>query len=352
LLQHNNAEPLIIVVRRASDKSLVMVLPLVRRHYGLLKAVEFADLRVSDYAAAVVDRRMFIALAGQSSVQRRITRLLKPYDVLRIGKLADEAPRMNRLFGIPEPRRMDTNSYAVPLMASFEEWRAQYLNGSYAKELSKKWRQLERKGQVVFERVTDPDGLRETFEAMRVFRRDRFEANGGGELLQVPAYFDFYRGIAADPSFARVYRMTLNGTTIAAAMGLSHEGGLLVILGGFSQTEHKNQSIGSLMFEQVAKHCIAHGDTLLDFTIGDEPYKMTFGATPSPMWQMSRAGSVLGFAAATMLERLPSVKAFARSVFHHGGSTPKGGPRGGTPAVITPEVPNDTEIARDTPARA
>jgi CelD/BcsL family acetyltransferase involved in cellulose biosynthesis len=349
LLQHNNAEPLIIVVRRASDKSLVMVLPLVRRHYGMLKAVEFADLRVSDYAAPVVDRRMFIAVVGQGSVQRRIRRLLKPYDVLRIGKLADDALRMNRLFGIPEPRRMDTNSYAVPLMASFEEWRAQYLNGSYAKELSKKLRQLERKGQVVFERATDPDALRETFEAMRVFRRDRFEVNGGGELLQVPAYFDFYLGIAADPSFARAYRMTLNGTTIAAAMGLSHKGGLLVILGGFTQTEHKNQSIGSLMFEQIVKHSIAHGDTLLDFTIGDEPYKLTFGATPSPMWQMARAGSVLGFAASTMLERLPSAKALARSVFHHrGGSAPKGGPRGGPPAV----VPDEAEIARDTPARA
>src|SRR4051812_42177179 len=184
LLLHNSAEPLIIVVRRVSDKSLAMVLPLVRRHYGLLKAIEFADLRVSDYAAAVVDRRMFLAVMGQSGVQRKIMRLLRPYDVLRIGKLADNALRMNRLFGIPEPQRMPTNSYAVPLTASFEDWRSQYLNGSYAKELGKKMRQLERKGQAVFERVTDAVALRETFEAMRVFRRDRFEVNGGGELLQ------------------------------------------------------------------------------------------------------------------------------------------------------------------------
>ena len=125
-------------------------------------------------AAAVVERRMFIVLAGQSSVQRRIMRLLKPYDVLRIGKLADGALRMNRLFGVPEPRRMPTNSYAVPLMAPFDEWRAQYLNGSYAKELSKKMRQLERKGTVVFERVTQEAALRETFEALRAFRRDRW----------------------------------------------------------------------------------------------------------------------------------------------------------------------------------
>jgi CelD/BcsL family acetyltransferase involved in cellulose biosynthesis len=272
---------------------------------------------------------------------------------LTLAKLADNALRMNRLFGIPEPQRMPTNSYAVPLTASFEDWRSQYRNGSYAKELGKKMRQLERKGHAVFERVTDAVALRETFEAMRVFRRDRFEVNGGGELLQIPAYFDFYLGIAAEASFARAYRMTLDGKTIAAALGLSHKRELLVILGGFTQTEHKNQSVGSLMFEQIARHCIAQGDTLLDFTIGDEPYKLTFGAKPSPMWQMSRAGSPMGLAASTVMERMPSVRALARSLFHHGGgSTPKGGPRGGTPAVVTPEITHESEIEGDVPARA
>jgi len=342
LLAHNNAAPLVVVVRRTSDQSLAMVLPLVKRRYGLLKVVEFADLRVSDYAAVVADRRNFLAILDEGSLQRRLRHLLAPYDVLRIGKLGDDALRMNRLFGILEPRRMPTNAYAVPLLASFDDWRAQYLNRSYAKELGKKMRQLERKGQVRFEQVTADEQLRETFEAMRVFRRDRFEVNGGGELLQVPAYFDFYLGVAARPELARTYRLTLEGETIASALGLSHKGTLLVILGGFTQTEHKNQSVGSLMFELIAKDCIGRGDTLLDFTIGDEPYKLTFGATPSPMWQMSRAGSALGFAASTVVERLPSARALARSLFHHrGGPTQKGGRGGGTPVAVNSDVASD-----------
>jgi len=218
LLAHNNAAPLVVVVRRTSDQSLAMVLPLVKRRYGLLKVVEFADLRVSDYAAVVADRRNFLAILDEGSLQRRLRHLLAPYDVLRIGKLGDDALRMNRLFGILEPRRMPTNAYAVPLLASFDDWRAQYLNRSYAKELGKKMRQLERKGQVRFEQVTADEQLRETFEAMRVFRRDRFEVNGGGELLQVPAYFDFYLGVAARPELARTYRLTLEGETIASAL--------------------------------------------------------------------------------------------------------------------------------------
>jgi len=52
-------------------------------------------------------------------------------------------------------------------------------------------------------------------------------------------------------------------------------------MGAFDIEGFKSQSVGALMFEQVAKDCIARGDRVLDFTIGDEPYKKHFGAQPS-----------------------------------------------------------------------
>jgi CelD/BcsL family acetyltransferase involved in cellulose biosynthesis len=344
LLALNNASPLIVVVRKASDKSLAMVLPLVKRRYGILKVVEFADLRVTDYVAAVTDRRSFLSILSQGTVRRQLLRMLEPYDVLRIGKLGDTSLPMNRLFGIPERRPMGSNAYAVPLEGTFEVWRNRYLNRSYAKELGKKGRQLARRGHVEFAQVTDPAGIRQAFDALKVFRRDRFDA----ELLQTPAYFDFYLSVAERTDFARTYCMTLDGKPIAAALGIAHNGAFLVILGGFTQTDLKNQSVGSLMFEQIARDCIAHGDTLLDFTIGDEPYKMTFGATPSPMWQMSRAGSLLGFAAAAAIDKMPAAKALARSLFHHRGGRPTDGPSGGTPAA--PADPLESEAPAPKPA--
>jgi len=315
LVAANDATPLIVVLRHAADRSLAAVLPLVRRRYGMLKVVEFADLRVSDYTAVVTDPATFGAIVAGGATWRQIVAAIGPHDVLRIGKLPDGALPLNRLFGVGALRPMRTNSYAVPLDGDFESWRASHLNRSYGKELGKKLRQLRRKGEVAFAEVTDAVGLRAAFEAMKVFRRDRFELNGGGELLQVPAYFDFYLAIARRPELARTYRLTVDGRIVATALGLAHGGAFLVILGGFTQTEFKNQSLGSLLFEQIARDCIAHGETLLDFTIGDEPYKRTFGAQPTPMWQLLRAGSPLGFVASAVVERLPSVKALARSLF-------------------------------------
>ena len=319
LVPANNAAPLIVTVRESVAGALVMVLPLVRRRYGMLKVVEFADLRVSDYAAIVSDSRRLAEMLADGSLLKTLRAAVAPYDLLRIGKMQDGGPPLHRLFGGGEPTRMPTNAYAVPLEASFEAWRTAHLNASYAKELNKKSRQLARKGDLKFARVTDADLVMRTFEALKIFRRDRFEVTTGGELLQLPAYFDFYSEIGRQTDFARTYLMTLDGQPIAGALGLMHSKQLAVVLGGFTQTEHKNQSVGSLMFEAIARDCIAEGFSVLDFTIGDEPYKMTFGAKPSPIWQMSRAGSPLGYGAAVLVDRMPRVRAIARTLVHRGG---------------------------------
>src|ERR1041384_4084659 len=46
-----NADPVIVTVRR--EGHLAMLLPLVRRRYGTLAAIQFADLGGSDYAFPV-----------------------------------------------------------------------------------------------------------------------------------------------------------------------------------------------------------------------------------------------------------------------------------------------------------
>jgi CelD/BcsL family acetyltransferase involved in cellulose biosynthesis len=316
LMTHNKAAPLIIVVRHSIDKSLAMVLPLVRRRYGSLKVIEFADLRVSDYTAPVTDAETFDAIAADRPARTELLAALRPYDVLRLNKLQTGALPLQALFGIDEQTSMGVNAYATSLGGSYEDWRASRLKPSYRKELDKKLRQLHRRGNVRFEQSTTSADIMETFEALRIFRRDRFENNGGGELLQVPAYFDFYSSVALQTDFARTYTLWFEGNPIAGALGLAHNGSFLVILGGFTQTDFKNQSIGSLMFQEIARDCIARGETMLDFTIGDEPYKLTFGAEARPMWQMTRSGSLRGLAASVVVTKFPAARALARNIFH------------------------------------
>lgn len=319
LLAANMAEPLVVVVRSSADKRLAMVLPLVRRRLAFLRIVEFADLRVSDYVSPVADPRTFATILADSACVEQIRRLVRPYDLLKIGKLAEHSLELEKLFGIRR-ESMGMNAYATRLGDSYQEWREHCLQRSYCKELDKKSRQLHRKGNVRFECARDPAAIRAVVDAMKIYRGLRFGGpEEGGDLLQTPAYFNFYQGMALDgrDDATRTYGLWLDDRVIAGVLGLAHKGtSFLVIMGGFDFENYKNQSIGSLMFEQVARDCIERGEHYLDFTIGDEPYKMTFGAKPSPMSRIMRSGSPIGFAANLVAESMPSAKAFARRVFH------------------------------------
>jgi CelD/BcsL family acetyltransferase involved in cellulose biosynthesis len=311
-----NAEPVVVTVRWRHTGRLAMLLPLLRRRHGMLRVIEFADLQVSDYAAPVADDHTFARLAADRPAREKIRALLKPYDLIRIQKLADEAMPLEQLFGVSRRTPMAMSAHAVSLEPPYPQWEAQSISASYRKELDKKRRQLDRKGAVRFECSQTPEQVTSTFEAMRAYRRERFDS---GDLLQQPLYFDFYRDIAlqeSDAGLCRTYTLSIDGRPIGGVWGLVHQGRFLVLLCGFDLATYKNQSIGALTFTDVARDCIERRDTVLDFTIGDESYKRLFGAQPSTLWMISAAGTPLGTLANVVADNVPWAVKVAKEVLN------------------------------------
>jgi CelD/BcsL family acetyltransferase involved in cellulose biosynthesis len=290
------------------------VLPLLRLRRGPVRTVEFADLRVSDYLAPVCTAQVFSDLLQDDSACLELRRLVRPFDLLRMPKLPDGRIPLENLLAAPRRIAMDTNAYSTVLFAPFEQWRANALDRSYQKELAKKSRQLHKKGAVSFSCCEDAASVAEAMEVMKKLRGPRFQAQGDGDLLQRPEYFAFYSDVAARGlnSFVRLYVMKMEGQIIAAVLGLHHGDNFLVIMSAFDIAGFKNQSLGALTFEQVARDCIERGDHVLDFTIGDESYKRLFGAQPSPMWTVTQAGSVAGSIALLALKQAPWIKLAAK----------------------------------------
>ncbi|WGR93875.1 GNAT family N-acetyltransferase [Bradyrhizobium sp. ISRA435] len=304
------AKPLIVVVRDRAAGALAAVLPLLRLRRGPMRTIEFADLRVSDYLAPVCTVKKFADLLQDQSACAKLRQLIRPFDLLRLPQTArcQNADRESSGGAAPSCREHEfvCNGSTTP----FEQWQANALNPSYRKELAKKWRQLQKKGALTFSCCTDSASIMEAMEAMKKFRGPRFQAQGDGDLLQRPEYFDFYsdvelRGLG---SFVRLYVMKIDGNVIATVLGLSHRDSFLILMTAFDIAGYKSQSIGSLTFERVAKACIDRGDHVLDFTIGDEPYKKLFGGRPSPISSVTQAGSAAGAVAMFALKQAPWIK--------------------------------------------
>ncbi len=314
LAPESGATALIVVVRYRATGALAMVLPLLRIRRGPIRTVEFADLRVSDYVAPVCSPDVFLQLLDDAAACREIRRLVRPFDLLRMAKLPDGQLPIEKLLATSRRVPMDTNAYATALVAPFEQWRASAMDRPYQKELAKKYRRLQRKGALSFSCCDDGASVLETMAVMRRFRGPRFHARGDGDLLQRPEYYGFYSDVALRGlgSFVRLYAMKLEGQVIAAALGLCHRNSFLVLMIAFDIEGYRNQSLGALMFEQVARDCIERGDQMLDFTIGDEPYKRSFGAQPSPMWEVTQVGSTTGAIALFALRQAPWLKLTAK----------------------------------------
>lgn len=310
------AKPLVVVVRARATGALAAVLPLLRVRRGPMRTIEFADLRVSDYLSPVCAATTFADLLQDRHACERLRRLLRPFDLLRVPKLLDARMPIENLLGAPHRSLMDTNAYATVLVAPFEQWQISALGRSYQKELAKKWRQIHKKGELSFSCCTDSASIAAAMEMMRKFRGPRFQAQGDGDLLQRQEYFDFYSDVALRGvgSFTRLYAMKMDGNVIATALGLVHRDSLLVVMTAFDIEGYKSQSIGALMFERVAKDCIERGDRILDFTIGDEPYKMQFGGQPTPISSVTQAGSTAGALALFALKQAPWIKQAAKRV--------------------------------------
>jgi CelD/BcsL family acetyltransferase involved in cellulose biosynthesis len=314
LAPHAGATPLVVVARHRATGALAMVLPLLRIRRGPIRTVEFADLRVSDYLAPVCSPEVFSELLGDADACAELRHLVRPFDLLRITKLPDGRLPIENLLAAPRRMAMETNAYATVLVAPFEQWRASALDRSYQKELAKKHRQLQKKGALSFSCCDDSASVLDALDVMRKFRGPRFQAQGDGDLLQRPEYCSFYSDVAVRGlgSFVRLYAMKMDGQVIAAVLGLHHRDSFLVIMSAFDIDGYKSQSLGALMFEQVAKDCIERGDKMLDFTIGDEPYKKLFGGQPSPMWAVTQAGSTAGAISLFALKQAPWLKLAAK----------------------------------------
>lgn len=314
LASQAGATPLVVVVRRRPTGALAMVLPLMRLRRGPIRTVEFADLRVSDYLAPVCSRKAFSELIEDESACAEIACLVRPFDLLRMTKLPDGRLPIENLLAAPRRVAMETNAYATVLVAPFEQWRASAIDRSYQKELAKKYRQLQKKGALSFSCCDGGASVLDALDVMRKFRGPRFQSQGDGDLLQRPEYYAFYSDVALRGlgSFVRLYAMKMDGDVIAAVLGLCHRDSFLVIMSAFDIAGYKSQSLGALMFEQVARDCIERGDQMLDFTIGDEPYKKLFGAQPSPMWAVTQAGSTAGAISLFALKQAPWLKLAAK----------------------------------------
>jgi CelD/BcsL family acetyltransferase involved in cellulose biosynthesis len=305
------AEPLTITLRGADTRRLVAVLPLVRRRRRGHVVVEFADFGLCDYLGAIHDPADAARLITDASLPGRIAALLAPCDVLSLTKLRGDDPVLEHLLPRARRVRMRMSTYPAAIAPPFAEWRRLRLGAGFRRTLDMKRRRAAREGAVSFRLARDGAEIAALFAALRRFRAARFHAIGAADVMASDAVFQFYQAIAlagAESGAARTYGLWLDGTPAAVVFGLAGQQQFLLLLVGFDAERSRRLSLGLIAIEDTIVASIAAGDRIYDFTIGDHPYKLQFGAEPEPLYERHAALSARGAAVVLALALVREAK--------------------------------------------
>ena len=287
------AEPVIVTVRETSGGRLVLVLPLARCRRNAVTFMEFADFGLCDYLGAVHDPVDAPRLVSDVTLPGRVTAVLPRCDVISLTKLTGDDPVLERLFSNARRARMRVSAYPVKLGSDWAEWRSAKLDYGFRRDLDIKRRRIAKRGTPDFTLLDDPCEIVRVFHALRSFRAQRFKERGVHDVLDHDAVFSFYRQIAVDGAragTARTFCLYLSDVPVAVMFGLVHDRTFSLLLVGFDLTQYRRLSLGLLAMEDTLRASIEAGDTIYDFTIGDYPYKLQFGAESRPLheWHMVR----------------------------------------------------------------
>lgn len=282
---HVGATPAIAIVRDARTGAPVMLLPLCRRLDGNSEVVEFADLGVSDYNAPILARGAVMCGVEVAALRAQLTLAFSSSHLLRLDKvpsLVDGARNPLVAWGADTP--MSISSWGVDLPAQREAFDRQALDPSFARELKRKKRRIAGRGDVRFAEAKGEAEKRRVFEALCAQRAARFAERERFDILGDALYRRFYEeAIFSQDSICRLFSLSVGDEIVATILGLDHSKRFHVIMSTIGDEKWKSSSPGNIAMDELATLLIEEGCSYFDFTIGDEPYKRSFGATPRQM---------------------------------------------------------------------
>ena len=279
------ATPAIAVVRDARTAAVVMLLPLCRRTEGIAAIVEFADLGVSDYNAPIMASGHPLCSVESASLRAQLTTAFPGSDLLRLEKAPVQFDgARNPLASWAADKPMAFASWGVDLPADRDTFDRLRLDPSFAKELKKKKRRLGARGEVRFSEAVDAIEKCRVFSALCAQRAARFAELGRSNILGDRTFQSFYEdAIHAPGSVCRLFSLSVGDEIVATIFGLDHRKRFHLIMSTIGDDRWKSCSPGNVAMDELTTLLINSGHSYLDFTIGDEAYKRSFGATSRPI---------------------------------------------------------------------
>ncbi len=274
---HTRAVIVGIEDQRSGD--LVLLLPLVKHQQRGLSIISFADFGLADYNAPLINPDHLFEPQQIDRLMRDITRALPKADLLMLEKIPDHINKLkNPLRALKGLQKSNLCHYGIEITGSWDEYWST-LKRNFRKDQRRRWRGLEKKGEVSFIWCRDENDIKPLLDRLMHQQRNRLHGLTLPYLLDDPAMKRFYerlttKGCASGPVIFTA--LLVAGQPVATLCGFGNGSHYGMTISGYESGEWSKCSPGRLLTERTMQTLHENGYSYFDFTIGDEPYKQYF----------------------------------------------------------------------------
>lgn len=298
-----------VVIIGGPAESPLFVLPLAIRQRGFLRELVFLADELNDYNAPIVARD-FAKLDSEAFglLWTRITRLLQDsartrHHLVRFTKMPERIGRQSNPLLALGAALHPSGAYATALAG---DWQTYYK----AKRSSKTQRQdrLKRKhlsadGEARLVTATTPADIDRVMDALIRQKEASLATMGAANMFAGPGRRAFYAAIAkanGGELQPHVCGLGVGDTLLATNMGLRFRGTYYYILASYDDGPMSRYGPGTIQLQDLMANAIAAGDSVFDFTIGDERYKREWCEIETALYDHVSSDTIVGRVAVTL----------------------------------------------------
>lgn len=289
-------QPCIAVVHVSNTP--VMLLPLgVERRAGV-DCVVFLGGPISDYQAPILGPQ-FAEFGGEDPVVfagwwAAVRRALPPHGAVIFERLPEVVGgRRNPLVDLGSQPHA-SSAHIAHLEQDLQSFLLKRRSKKTLSTERRKRRKLEKLGRLSFRVASTWDEAAPLLAAMLRQKSENYRELGVEDLFAVEANRSFIRRVTQEEvagGFVHLSALLLDDKVIATHWGLIHRGRLYYIFPAYERGELERHSPGNILLHELLQWCFDHDVAMLDFTVGDEPYKYHWRDTELPLFDMIKAES-------------------------------------------------------------
>lgn len=271
----------------------IAALHMVRERHRGLRIYRHPGMVEFDYAGPILKRSIDPATFWQANLPR-LEKALPRHDLMAFRQVST----IEGLGGLPVTlrkavQRDHTHAHPTAIPASGDPFDC-LPKAKLRSDLRRRARKLDAAGGMSFF-LAEGDDVVPAFEQLKAWRIARFTQLKKNERLTTAQHSGFYLSLATGPApLARITGLKVNGHPVAMQYGLVYQNRYYQLLTAFEDGPHAVNAPARLLMLETMRWCHGQGLNIYDFTVGDEPYKDSFGPESLPVREMIYPRTLLG----------------------------------------------------------